>query len=103
MKWTAETANAAFEQLKERAATDKAFLELVLEDAGAAVKELTGHEIPEGIEITFRLDEAGQLVGETAISGERELEESELDAVVGGTSFSAFILYGPPYPEKAKK
>lgn len=100
MNWTAETANAAFEQLKERAAHDEAFRSLVLEDAAAAVKELTGKEVPEGYTISFSLNEQGEVVGETVMTGERELDESELEAVAGGTSFSAFILYGPPYDRK---
>ncbi|MEF3306250.1 hypothetical protein [Paenibacillus sp. GYB003] len=97
MKWTVESANAAFEQLKERVAEDDAFLELALDDAGAAVKELTGHDLPEGVEITFYMNEQGELEGETEFTGERELDESELEAVAGGVSSSSFIRYGPPY------
>jgi len=32
-----------------------------------------------------------------------ELPDELLDLASGGTSFSAFILYGPPYPDKKPK
>ncbi|WP_102348500.1 NHLP leader peptide family natural product precursor [Bacillus sp. Marseille-P3661] len=100
MTWTVEKANLVFADLKERASKDETFRKLALQDPAAAVKELTGLDLPEGIEVELGVDENGiikQAQVNMSDTGERELDETELDAVSGGTSFSAFILYGPEY------
>ncbi|MFE5317730.1 hypothetical protein ACFQ88_03365 [Paenibacillus sp. NPDC056579] len=108
MSWTLEKANEQFEVFKQRASEDAQFRALALADPKRAVQELTGLELPEGVEIEISEGENGELQAKTLINApssdaERELDESELEQVAGGTSFSAFILYGPPYPEKTKK
>lgn len=106
MTWTVEKANAVFQELKERASKDDAFRELALNNPEAALKELTGLGFPEGVNVTLSLDENGEIVAQTMMAEDpdqdRELDDAELEAVSGGTSFSAFILYGPPYPPRSK-
>ncbi|WP_248925949.1 hypothetical protein [Paenibacillus hamazuiensis] len=108
MSWTVEKANAQFEVFKQRAAEDAEFRALALANPTQAVRELTGLDLPEGIEIVISEDENGEIQAKTLINSpsgdvERELDDAELEQVAGGTSFSAFILYGPPYPEGRKK
>ncbi|MEK8128736.1 hypothetical protein WMW72_12550 [Paenibacillus filicis] len=108
MSWTIEQANEQFEVFKKRASEDAEFRALALSNPKQAIQELTGQELPEGIEVVITEDEQGELQAKTLINApaseaERELDEAELEHVAGGTSFSAFILYGPPYPERTKK
>ncbi|WP_240422228.1 hypothetical protein [Paenibacillus periandrae] len=108
MSWTMEKANELFEVFKQRASEDAEFRGLALSDPKRAIRELTGLELPEGVEVVITEDEHGEiqaktLFGAPSSDAERELDEAELEQVAGGTSFSAFILYGPPYPERTKK
>ena len=105
MSWSVEKANATSELFKQRAAEDEAFRLLALENPAQAVKELSGMDLPEGITLSITEDTQGQLQVTTLISKpveEKELSEEELLSVSGGISFSSFILYGPPYPDRKK-
>ncbi|WCN38483.1 hypothetical protein [Aneurinibacillus uraniidurans] len=105
MSWSVEKANEIFELFKQRAAEDEAFRLLALENPAQAVKELSGMDLPEGIQLSITEDSQGQLQVTTLSSTpteEKELSEEELLSVSGGTSFSAFILYGPPYDSRKK-
>ncbi|MCS7462572.1 hypothetical protein N0M98_20840 [Paenibacillus doosanensis] len=108
MSWTMEKANEQFELFKQRAAEDASFRALALANPNQAIRELSGLDLPEGVEVVISEGENGELQAKTLINApasdaERELDEAELEQVSGGTSFSAFILYGPPYPEGKKK
>lgn len=104
--WNMESLNQAIEQFKQRAARDTEFRALALKDPALAVKELTGTEVPEGITINVLESQGADLtiVLPPLKADADELDESELEMVTGGTSFSAFILYGPDdVPPKKKK
>ncbi|HEY9899363.1 MAG TPA: hypothetical protein V6D00_09300 [Pantanalinema sp.] len=104
--WNTESLTQAIEQFKQRAARDGEFRALALKDPGLAVKELTGVEVPEGftIDVLEAKDADLTIVLPPLKADADELDESELELVTGGTSFSSFILYGPnDVPPKKKK
>ncbi|WCN38482.1 hypothetical protein [Aneurinibacillus uraniidurans] len=105
MNWSIEKANETFEVFKQRAAEDEAFRLLALENPAQAVKELSGMDLPEGIQLSITEDSQGQLQVTTLVSTpaeEKELSEEELLSVSGGVTFSSFIRYGPPYNDRSK-
>ena len=75
-------------QLIEKASADIEFRNKILTDPKAAIKEATGIELPEGININIVEEKANEffLVLPKADSPEGELSETELDAVAGGWS-----------------
>ncbi|MBO9541323.1 NHLP leader peptide family natural product precursor [bacterium] len=104
--WSTESLTQAIELFKQRAARDTEFRALALKDPGLAVKELTGAEVPEGFTINVLESQGADMtiVLPPLKADADELDESELELVTGGTSFSAFILYGPnDAPPKKKK
>ena len=99
MSWSVEKVNETLKVFEQRAAEDKAFRSLVLENPAQAVKELSGMDLPEGITLSVTEDAQGQLqvaVSPSTPTEEKELSEEELLSVSGGTSFASFIIY--PYP-----
>ncbi len=105
--WNPETLNQAIEQFKQRAARDEQFRALALKDPALAVKELTGNDVPEGFTILVQEAQGADLtiVLPDLKADSDALDESELELVTGGTSFSSFILYGEGdlAPKKKKK
>ena len=83
-----------------RASSDAAFRELLKSNPHAAIKELIGNDPIPSYKITVVEEAPGEVVLVLPRSiGQDELPDDLLDFASGGTSFSAFILYGPPYPE----
>lgn len=103
--WNPETINQAIELFKQRTAIDEEFRALALKDAAQAVRELTGSDVPEGYGIRVQEGPGSELnIVLMDLEADDALDESELELVTGGTSFSAFILYGPSdAPPKKKK
>lgn len=83
--WTQEEAQAALQKIIKRATTDAEFRQLFLTDAAAAVKEVTGRELPEGYTLRVVENKGADL---TVVlpdpSASSELSDSELEAVAGG-------------------
>lgn len=86
--------------LVARATSDTAFRELLKSNPHAAIKELIGNDPIPSYKITVVEEAPGEVVLVLPRSiGQDELPDDLLDFASGGTSFSAFILYGPPYPD----
>lgn len=90
MIWTEEKMQELFNQFQQRVAGDGQFRSLSLADPARAYKELTGNELPEGVQLKVLENEQGQLGVQLLYTGERELDDSELMAVTGGSDFACF-------------
>jgi len=102
--WNSESLTQAIEQFKRRAARDEEFRSLALKDPALAVKELTGADVPEGFTINVLESKGADLtIVLPEFKSDDELDESELELVTGGTSFSAFILESTEPKKKRKK
>ncbi|MCY1705795.1 NHLP leader peptide family natural product precursor [Pannonibacter sp. SL95] len=86
--------------LIKRASTDAAFRDLLKSNPHAAIKELIGTDPIPSYKITVIEEAPGEAVLVLPRSiAQDELPDELLDFASGGTGFSAFILYGPPYPK----
>ncbi|WP_248925948.1 hypothetical protein [Paenibacillus hamazuiensis] len=108
MSWTIEKADEQFELISKRAAEDAQFLALLLAEPKRAIREFTGMDLPEGMDIVFSMEENGELRAQTKVAkpstaAERELDEAELEHVAGGTTFASFIQYEPGFPRYTDK
>lgn len=89
----------------QKAETDADYRALLLADPEAALTSLLGRESPiRDLKIRVIEEQPGEavVVLPAAIKSD-ELPDELLDLASGGVSFSSFILYGPPYPQKQKK
>lgn len=76
----------ALEGLMARSATDADFRRRLLDQPRAAVAEYTGREVPESLQFKFVENKAdATFVLPEAVSVDGELNESELEAVAGGS------------------
>ena len=74
-EWTQDDMIQALEAVREKAATDKEFRKLCLENPGEAISQVAGKKLPDGINIKLVENEPG--VGRTFVLPDREDEESE--------------------------
>lgn len=83
--WSEESARVTLQQVLSKAAADGSFRELCLEDAGAAIKEISGRELPPGYVVRF-VDNAGAdlTIVLPDLAGSAELSDQDLEAVSGG-------------------
>ncbi|WP_019644313.1 hypothetical protein [Novispirillum itersonii] len=88
----------------KKAETDPAFRAQLLADPDAALTALLERESPLKLKLRVIEEQPGEavIVLPAAVNTD-ELPDELLDLASGGTSFSAFILYGPPYPDKKPK
>lgn len=90
--------------LVDRAQSDTAFRALLVKDPHAAMKTLFGTDPIPGIAIKVVEEQPGEMTLVLPAADQSELPDDLLDLASGGTSFSAFILYGPnDAPPKPKK
>ncbi len=90
--------------LVDRAQSDAAFRALLVKDPHAALKTLLGTDPIPGIAIKVVEEQPGEMTLVLPAADQSELPDDLLDLASGGTSFSAFILYGPnDAPPKPKK
>lgn len=85
MAWTQDEINKCIEDCKVKALTDSEFRKLLIADPGAAVKSLTGKDIPAGYKIkVLESDPAfdATFVLPPMVSG--NLSDKDLDNVAGG-------------------
>jgi rRNA maturation endonuclease Nob1 len=86
MSWTAEEVKEAAVKVLEKAKQDEKFRERVLADVYAAVKEVTGKEIPREFKIQV-VDGSGYHVNIVLPAFRKEgdeLTDTELEVVAGG-------------------
>ena len=103
--WTEEKFNEMKSQLFEKASTDEDFRNKCIEDAHAAIKEISGMNPPEDVKVNFISNEPG--VSNVVLPDPRvseELSEENLDKVAGGTQLNANSSYqiSDPYAGKTK-
>ncbi|MEH0069492.1 NHLP leader peptide family RiPP precursor [Pannonibacter sp. Pt2-lr] len=86
--------------LIEKAMADSAFREELKANPHAAIKSLLGTDPIPGMKITVVEETPGEaiLVLPRSIAQD-ELPDELLDFASGGTGFSNFIIWGPPYPD----
>ena len=78
----------------ERANSDAEFRELALRDGSAAVEQVIGAPLPDGLKIRFvENDGAAITLGLPPVRTSGELNDYELEAVAGGR-----VMQGPPPP-----
>jgi hypothetical protein len=87
MSWTREKVKEAFAKVYEKATNDADYRQRMLADPYAAIKEVTGMEIPRAFKINV-VDGSGYntnfVLPELRTEAD-ELTETELEAVGGGT------------------
>ncbi|MDF2667873.1 MAG: hypothetical protein K0R67_179 [Paenibacillus sp.] len=96
MSWTNEQVQETVASVIEKAGSDDAFRSLCLTDIYAAVKEVTGKEIPQEFKINV-IDAKGyhaNIVLPEAKSSSDELSETELESVAGGSKSGANDFFG---------
>lgn len=89
----------------EKANRDAAFRERLKTNPQAALEEVLERENPlKNLKINVIEEKPGEatIVLRAPIMLD-ELPDELLDLASGGVSFSAFVLYGPPYPPKKPK
>ena len=81
-EWTREKWEETLKALYQRAATDEAFRKLCLEDAAAAIKEISGLDLPEGAKVRFveKLEEQVLVLP----TGDEDLSDDDLEVAAGG-------------------
>ncbi len=86
MYWTKEETDRILREIMARSQRDGAFRQLCLKNPGAAVKQVSGHEVTPGFKLRF-VDNAGAdltMVLPDPIAFEGALSEEELSGVRGG-------------------
>ncbi len=83
--WTQQEVTAAVQKISEKAATDKDFRKLALDNPSEAIKNVTGKEVPDGYSIKMIENDSG--VDQTFVLPDfqtEELSDDDLDKVAGG-------------------
>ena len=81
-----EEAEATAKAIMQRATTDAAFHAMALKDPNAAVKEVTGKNLPDGFDLRLVSNAGADLtlvLPDLEVDGE-ELSDSDLEQVAGG-------------------
>ena len=84
--WTQDEQKKALEAFARKASTDAKFRELALKNPTAAVKEVSGKELPQGFNIKAVARNGADLVVVVPdlVKAGGELSDSELEKVAGG-------------------
>ena len=91
MQWTQQQIDECIEACRRRAAVDAGFRGKLLSDPAAAIRELSGREIPAGFRIRILENDPAYdatFVLPPAASG--DVSDKELDGVTGGSALCAF-------------
>ena len=91
MAWTQQEINECINLCKQKAAADAEFRGKLLSDPAAAIRELSGREIPAGFRIKVLENDPAYdatFVLPPAVSG--GVSDKELDGVTGGSAYCAF-------------
>ncbi len=92
--WSNEDTTAAIEKLLERAGTDPAFREKALADPAAAIKEVSGKELPSNFKLRLVSNEGADLTLVLPDPASEELSDADLEAVSGGRCKFSSISVG---------
>lgn len=82
--WTAEDQAAAAKALMEKSATDAAFRKRALADPAAAIKEVSGKDLPAGFKLRLVSNEGADLTLVLPDPVSEDLSDADLEAVSGG-------------------
>ncbi|MTI80393.1 MAG: NHLP leader peptide family natural product precursor [Firmicutes bacterium] len=82
--WTESEVNETLEKLFKQPATNIEFRKLCLSDPGAAIKQVSGKEIPSGLKIKFVENEGADRTLVLPDLLTEDLSEDDLDNVAGG-------------------
>lgn len=91
--WTPEEVQKTLEIIKGRITTDEEFRRFCLENPHAAIKELSGKDLPTGLQVDFSENgEVFLIIEESAAKlPDGELSDQELELVSGGLGNNADI------------
>lgn len=90
-EWTYQSWMDALRDVQKRAAGDAAFRSLAGRDARAALREVSGRDVPEAFRIRFAEPGEEMVIPlPAAASGSDELSSAELEAVSGGAPIITF-------------
>lgn len=84
-EWNKEVMGKVVLDLKKKAMTDAVFRKLALSDAAAAVKEIAGKELPDGMKLKFIENDGAHMTVVLPDMAAGEMSEDDLDQVAGGT------------------
>lgn len=82
--WTEVEVNETLEKLFKQASTDAEFRKLCLTDPGAAIKQVSGKDIPSGLKIKFVENEGADRTIVLPDLINEDLSDEDLDKVAGG-------------------
>ncbi len=84
--WTQDEKKKALEAFARKASTDAKFRELALKNPAAAVKEVSGKDLPAGFKVAAVARDGADmvLVVPDLVKAGGELSDSELEKVAGG-------------------
>lgn len=84
--WTHDEQVTAMKGLMERSAADAAFREMALKNPEAALKDVSGKELPEGFSLRCVSNEGADLTLVLPDPASSDLSDGDLEAVSGGKS-----------------
>ena len=90
-------------QIWQRASTDSQFRSLALKDGTAAVEQVIGKTLPDGLKIRF-VDNEGAMftMGLPPARTSDALSDRELEAVAGGRGADAGVLANPDWSQSGR-
>lgn len=94
-EWTKEEMGKVLLDLKKKAMQDAAFRELALTDAAAAIKEIAGKDLPNGMKLKFVENDRGHMTIVLPDLAAGEMSEEDLDQVAGGTLTALLSIVCP--------
>ncbi|MFZ3172722.1 MAG: hypothetical protein WA118_12195 [Carboxydocellales bacterium] len=91
--WTPEEVQKTLAKIRERISKDEAYQKFCLENPHAAIKELSGKELPTGLKVDFTENGEARLNIEVPAENlpEGELCDYELENVTGGVTNSSDV------------
>ena len=93
--WTKEELEKVLLDLKKKAMQDAAFRQMALSDAPAAIKEIAGKDLPEGMKLKFVENDGGYMTIVLPDLAAGEMSEEDLDKVAGGTLTALLSIVCP--------
>lgn len=91
--WTSEEVQKTLDIIKERITTDEEYKRFCLKNPHAAIKELSGKNLPTGLQVDFSENGEALLIIEASAANfpEGELCEQDLELVTGGVTHNVDV------------